>query len=109
MGKKRKKNNRGFEWVREDADGEAVELVERRNRSAQKRRLKQVEVLGKDIAELTPGNRRRLPLSESILDAASELAAAKPTPDRRRKLLRLKTLLAELDDDALDEVRAALG
>ena len=106
MGKKSKKKKRGFEWVRDDVDEQAVELVERRNRSALKRRMSEVEALAKAMAELQPGERRRLPLEPYVIEAANELANTKPTPDRRRKLLRLKTMLAELDDDLLDEVRA---
>ena len=109
MGKKRRKKDRGFEWVRDDVDGEAIALVERRNRSEEKRRLKEMETLARQLAELAPGLRRRLPVDETTLSAIEDLVAAQPTPDRRRKLLRLKTLLDQTDEVVLVELRSHVG
>jgi len=103
MGRKRK---RGFEWVAEDAEGEAIEPVERPSRSAEKRRRKQIEDLVKRIARLSPGHRRALPFDEDVLDALDDLANSKPTPNRRRLLIRCKDLLAEHEPADIEQAIA---
>lgn len=96
MGRKKK---RGFEWVREDQEDEAIERVERPNRSAERRRVEELGRLATALAALSPGARQQLPLPAEVISALDDLADTRPTPDRRRKRLRAKTLL---DDDRFD-------
>lgn len=96
MGRKKK---RGFEWVREDQEDQAIERVERANRSEERRRLEELGRLATALAALSAGHRRQLPLPADTIEALDDLAATRPTPDRRRKRLRAKMML---DSDDID-------
>jgi len=96
----RKKKNRGFEWVREDQDEDALERVERPNRTEARKRIQDLGRLATALAALSPGSRKQLPLDPQIIDALNALAGTGPTPDRRRKTLRAKSLLDEHEVDA---------
>ena len=107
MGRKRK---RGFEWVADDAEGEAIVPPERPNKSAEKRRRNRIEALVLEIVDLSPGQRRRLPFDEETLEALEELAASRPDPNRRRLVIRCKDLLADLEVGFIEQgIRDARG
>lgn len=98
MGKRKK--SRGFEWVAEDTEGEAIERVERPNRSELKRYRNRLELLAKKLGGMPRGARAHLDLDPDVQDALDAYAATKATPNRRRKLLYVTSLMAELEVDA---------
>lgn len=98
MGRKRAR----FEWVAEDAEGEAVERVERPNRSALKRHRKRLEGLARRLGEVSPGHLAQAPIPDGARDAVAAYAASKTGPDRRRKLLFATHWLEDVDADALE-------
>lgn len=100
------RRKRGFEWVREDQDDEAVEKVERRNRSADKAHTKRMEAALDKLMALPKGTRAKLPLHPELLAVLDELERSAPTPARRRLTLRALTWLREEDEDQLDAALA---
>lgn len=103
------RKRRGFEWVREDVDGEAIQQVERRNRGEEKRRARASESLALAIIAAPKGIRAKLPLDEVTLEAVEELARLPPAPARRRQLLVVKGLLNDADHEAVQEVLEGRG
>lgn len=106
MGRKRK---RGFEWIAEGAEGELIERVERRNRSAIKRERARMVDLATAMIALSPGQRRRLPLDDETLQALDAASKTRHGTDQRRKLLFAAGLLEDVDLDALEAEVRALG
>lgn len=106
MGRKR---SRGFGWVAEDAEGEAIERIERPSRSAAKRARRRLEELVERMVSLSAGQRRLLPLGEPALDALDALAQAGTKSDRRRKLLFATSQISGIDPDELDDAIAQIG
>lgn len=96
---KRKKPQR-FEWVADEAEGEAVERVERPNRSAAKKQRKRLQALAKSLGAMSRGARRRLGLDPELDDALDAYAATKATPNRRRTLLHVIAVMSDLEVDA---------
>lgn len=102
MGRKK----RGFDWVREDVEEEAREVPPRRDKGAEKRLRKRAEKLALHLMTQSVGVRRRLPIGEDTQEALDGLVASKPTPARRRLVLRVTTHLVEEDMDAIDAALA---
>lgn len=102
MGRK----DRGFDWVRDDVEGEARERVERRPRSRDKSEKAHLEALTEQLLGLSDTELGRVPLLPATAKAVRVLRASKPTPARRRQLLRVIGLLRHDDTDAIERALA---
>jgi ribosome-associated protein len=98
MGRKTK----GFQWVREDQDEQAIERVERPIRQMEKDSEHDLELLARRLVELTPSARRVLPLPEETIAALDALAKLSRTPARGRQARFVKLLLRQVDLEALN-------
>ncbi|MFT4627333.1 MAG: ribosome-associated protein [Myxococcota bacterium] len=97
------RKNPRFDWTAEDG---FAERVVRPNRSKDREAVRELERLAIQLADLTRGQRRQLPLDDALLHALDGLAALGRGPARKRQRLRVTTLLMSVDREALD---AALG
>jgi ribosome-associated protein len=105
------KKKQVFLWVRDDIAEEEEEETDlsdeerRPERSEHRSQMADLKALANRLALLSPGQRRNLPLETEVLDQLDLLAAANLRPDRRRVLMRTKTLLGTAD---LEKLVAAL-
>jgi len=106
MGRKRK---RGFEWIAEGGEGELIERVERRNRSAIKRERARMVELAATMIALSEGHRRQLSLDDETLAALDAACKTRHGTDQRRKLLYAAALLEGEDLDALEAEVKGMG
>lgn len=107
MGRKKKAT---FEWVAEDEETPPEvddELVY--SRADEKRRRRRMKTLAEDMQALSPKQRKALPMDEELREALEALVVAGKTPDRRRKLLRMKSLLAEEPPEVIEALLAAIA
>jgi ribosome-associated protein len=95
------KRDKGFEWAEDEDDPRLIVPVVRPNRTRLKEERRELEQLVHELVALTPGLRRQLPLDASQLDALDDLANTRPTPARRRQLMRVLGLMAEVDVEAI--------
>jgi ribosome-associated protein len=101
MGRKKK----GFQWVREDQEEQAIERVVRAVRQDEKHAEHELELLVRRLVELTPAGRRTLPLAPETVAALDALAKLSRTPARGRQARFVKLLLRRVD---LPELYTAL-
>lgn len=87
-------------------DLEDPEYAGRVVRSDHRAAMDALKDMANQLAALSPGQRRALPLDAETLAELDRLAAAGHRPDRRRVLMRVKLLLADHD---LTPVRAVLA
>ena len=99
MGRKRQKT-RGYQWVREDQDDEAIERVDRQTHRQGREEDAEVEALAKRLLATPPRQRRHYPLSERLLELLAEhdriVGAA-----RNRHLRHIKKTLRADDMEAI--------
>lgn len=79
------------------------------DRDVHRDRMEELHTLTERLARLPTRIRRSLPLDEETLDHLDQLAAANPRADRRRLVLRARTLLAGNDLEALDRALCGQG
>ena len=79
-----KRKDKGFQWVRDDQDGEARPRVERAIRQREKDETKELEVWVRRLAELPASARAQLPVSDEIKAGLTQYAALSRTPARGR-------------------------
>lgn len=102
---RRKRKGRGFQWVREDAEGEALEPVERVSHRTIQAEDAELEVFVGELLELPGDRRRRLPVDASLVEALDECLRLEGTA-KARMLRRVKKLLRRHDIDALKDFLA---
>lgn len=93
MGKKK----RGFQWVREDQEGVAIERAIRRDKTGMRDESRALSELGTAIAAMPKAQRMQLPLHADLQTALDVLERQGPKPGRRRALLRVQKLLRGQD------------
>ena len=98
-----RRKDKGFQWVREDQDQEARPRVERAVRQQEKNDTKELELWVRRLAEVPPGPRGRLPLSEEVLRGLQQYSGMSRTPARGRLARRIKQLLRHEDMDAVED------
>lgn len=109
------RKERGFQWTRDEDDAAAREPAERPNRVQEKGENRALEALARRLTAMAAGERRRLPLSEKLLQEVQILSELGPKSSRRRQLLYVQRLLRASDVDAIhaaldnDTVDAAHG
>lgn len=104
MGRRRKGKNKGFQWVREDQDDEAIEFVDRVTHREIREEDASVDAVVQRILDCVPSKRAQLPISATFVDALAEAdRLSGPALSRHRR--RLKRLARGED---LDEVVEAL-
>jgi ribosomal 50S subunit-associated protein YjgA (DUF615 family) len=95
-----------FQWSRdeEDAEGE-LHFTERANRSDQKREVKRIDALAKELVTLLPDQLNRLELPEPVAKAVAEAqrikAKGRVRSGMRRQMLFLSGVLRHIDDEPL--------
>jgi ribosome-associated protein len=99
-GKRNKGRSKGFQWVREDVEGEAVEPIERVSHREIREEDAAVEELVVAIAAAPPSRQAQLPLSPDLAAALVEYRRLEGSAGRRQ-LRRLKKLARGQDLDAL--------
>ena len=102
-----------YQWSREgeDAKGELY-FVDKASRSEQKRAVKRVDTLVKDLLGLPPDQITRLSLSDTVRDALDEAkrlqAKGRVRGGMRRQLLFVAGVLRNEDDEVLEGLFKAL-
>ena len=96
------RKKRGFEWMREDQEGEAITHVQRRDQTAARAERRALEDLAQRLVAMPTGRLTKLPLDEETLEALAVLARQGPKSSRRRQLLRVQAHLRPLDIEALE-------
>jgi len=97
-----------FDWSADPDEPDLKVLVDRAPRRELKDELKRVAALVKVLLRLSRGERSRLPLPASALDALQELHDAKG-PARKRQMNYVKRALAAEDLDRVDAALAGDG
>lgn len=100
MGRKR-----GFQWVREDQDTEALERVQRKSHSEVRADDAAIEALAEALLGRTVRAREALELPAVLMKALAEHGRLKGSA-RNRNMRRLKGLIRGMDD--VDALREAL-
>lgn len=103
-GKRNKGRGKGFQWVREDVEGEAIEPVERVSHREIREEDAAVEELVLAIAASPPSRQAQLPLSPALAAGLVEYRRLEGSAGRRQ-LRRLKKLARGQD---LAELRQAV-
>lgn len=104
-----KRKDKGFQWVRDDQDGEARPRVERAIRQREKDETKELEVWVRRLAELPASARAQLPVSDEIKAGLTQYAALSRTPARGRLARRLTQLLRHEDLAAIEATTGGDG
>lgn len=97
-----KRKDKGFQWVREDQDGEARPRIERAIRQREKDETKELENWVRRLADLPASTRARLPLSDEIKACLTQYAGLSRTPARGRLARRLTQLLRHEDMEPVE-------
>ena len=71
MGRKRQKTT-GYQWVREDQAGEAIERVARQSHREVRQEDAEVGVLAQRLLDIPAGQRAQYPLSEQLIKVLAE-------------------------------------
>ncbi len=100
----RKRGTQGFQWIREDQEGEAVTLVERRRWRDVKDEDAEVEAVVERLLSLGVKARSELPLSDELAEELVTHGKLEGTA-RARHFRRLKRLLRA---DEIEAIQAAM-